>query len=119
MWLVAVWHQKQKIIVLVDTVLIGRSIGGVISWNSGIQSCQAIIYALPFAIMASHVPTIFILISIQREKASTCRQLNMMSDTGFTCPKCDHSFPTAEQVAEHLRNEHVDGTQTESTKRMT
>jgi thiol-disulfide isomerase/thioredoxin len=43
-------------------------------------------------------------------------QSNMMSDTGFTCPKCDHSFPTAEQVAEHLRNEHTDGTQTESTK---
>jgi hypothetical protein len=40
-----------------------------------------------------------------------------MSDTGFTCPKCDHSFPTAEQVAEHLRNEHTEGTQTESTKR--
>ena len=46
-------------------------------------------------------------------------QSDIMSDTGFTCPKCDHSFPTAEQVAEHLRNEHVDGTQTESTKRMT
>src|SRR5215211_1838346 len=46
-------------------------------------------------------------------------QSSVMSDTGFTCPKCDHSFPTAEQVAEHLRNEHVDGTQTESTKRMT
>jgi hypothetical protein len=46
-------------------------------------------------------------------------QSDMMSDTGFTCPKCDHTFPTAEQVAEHLRNEHVDGTQTESTKRMT
>jgi hypothetical protein len=59
---------KTKIIVLVDTVLIGRSIGGVISWNSGIQSCQAIIHALPFTIMASHVPTIFILVSIQREK---------------------------------------------------
>lgn len=46
-------------------------------------------------------------------------QSDMMSDTGFTCPKCDHTFPTAEQVAEHLRNEHIDGTQTESTKRMT
>jgi hypothetical protein len=45
-------------------------------------------------------------------------QSHMMSDTGFTCPKCDHSFPTAEQVAEHLKNEHADGTQTESTKRM-
>jgi uncharacterized C2H2 Zn-finger protein len=42
----------------------------------------------------------------------------MMSDTGFTCPKCDHSFPTAEQVAKHLKNEHADGTQTESTKRI-
>lgn len=45
-------------------------------------------------------------------------QSDIMSDTGFTCPKCDHSFPTAEQVAKHLRNEHVDGTQTESTKQM-
>ncbi|MFL6384932.1 MAG: hypothetical protein ACJ712_08175 [Nitrososphaeraceae archaeon] len=47
-----------------------------------------------------------------------CCPIIYMSDTGFTCPKCDHSFPTAEQVAEHLRNEHTDGTQTESTKRM-
>jgi thiol-disulfide isomerase/thioredoxin len=46
-------------------------------------------------------------------------QSDMMSDTGFTCPKCDHSFPTAEQVAEHLKNEHADGAQTESTKRIT
>jgi hypothetical protein len=47
-----------------------------------------------------------------------CCPIRIMSDTGFTCPKCDHSFPTAEQVAEHLKNEHADGTQTESTKRM-
>lgn len=45
-------------------------------------------------------------------------QSDIMSDTGFTCPKCDHSFPTAEQVAEHLKNEHADGAQTESTKRI-
>jgi hypothetical protein len=95
-------------------------------------------YALPFTFMVGPVPTIFILVIMQREKgkhiqrAHLCNamaawyiflfnivQSNMMSDTGFTCPKCDHSFPTAEQVAEHLRNEHVDGTQTESTKRMT
>jgi hypothetical protein len=77
MWLVAVWHQKQKIIVIVDTVLIGRSIGGVISWNSGIQSCQAIIHALPFTIMASHVPTIFILVSIQREKGKHMQRAHL------------------------------------------
>ena len=36
-----------------------------------------------------------------------------MSDTGFACPKCDLIFTTAEDVARHLRNEHVDGSQTE------
>ena len=40
-----------------------------------------------------------------------------MSDSGFACPKCDYVFPTAEQVAEHLRNEHTDGAQTETSKR--
>ena len=36
-----------------------------------------------------------------------------MSDTGFACPKCDLIFTTAEDVARHLKNEHVDGSQTE------
>lgn len=40
-----------------------------------------------------------------------------MSDSGFACPKCDLKFPTSEQVAEHLRNEHVDGSQTERLPR--
>jgi thiol-disulfide isomerase/thioredoxin len=47
------------------------------------------------------------------------QSITHMPDTGFTCPKCDYSFPTAEQVAEHLRNEHVDGAQTETTKQTT
>jgi transcription elongation factor Elf1 len=42
-----------------------------------------------------------------------------MSDTGFTCPKCDHSFSVIEQVAKHLRNVHVDGAQTETHKKFT
>ena len=37
--------------------------------------------------------------------------LYLMSDSGFACPKCDLKFPTSEQVAEHLRNKHVDGTE--------
>ena len=41
------------------------------------------------------------------------KSLYVMSDSGFACPKCDLKFPTSEQVAEHLRNEHVDGSQTE------
>ena len=40
-----------------------------------------------------------------------------MSDTGFAFPKCDLKFPTSEQVAEHLRNEHIDGSQTERLSR--
>jgi hypothetical protein len=36
-----------------------------------------------------------------------------MSDSGFACPKCDLVFTTAEDVARHLKNEHVDGSQTE------
>ena len=39
-----------------------------------------------------------------------------MSDTGFACPKCDLIFNTAEDVARHLKNEHVDGSQTERVR---
>ena len=39
-----------------------------------------------------------------------------MSDTGFACPKCDLIFTTAEDVARHLKNEHVDGSQTERVR---
>jgi hypothetical protein len=39
-----------------------------------------------------------------------------MSDTGFACPKCDLIFTTAEDVARHLKNEHVDGSQTERAR---
>ena len=45
------------------------------------------------------------------------KSLYIMSDTGFACPKCDLKFPTSEQVAEHLRNEHIDGSQTERLSR--
>jgi predicted nucleic acid-binding Zn-ribbon protein len=48
---------------------------------------------------------------------SNAVQSGLMSDTGFACPKCDYVFPSAEQVAEHLRNEHTDGAQTETSKR--
>lgn len=40
----------------------------------------------------------------------------MVTDTGFTCPKCKYKFATAELAAKHLRNEHVDGAQTETAK---
>ena len=82
----AVWTKNKKIIALVDIVLIGKGIDGMVSWNSDIRhpvlpmhselcihpSYNFLEYALPFTIMASPVPTIFILISIQREKASKC-----------------------------------------------
>ena len=35
-----------------------------------------------------------------------------MSDNGFACPRCKMMFPTAESVALHLKNEHIDGSQT-------
>lgn len=47
---------------------------------------------------------------------SNAVQSGLMPDTGFACPKCDYVFPSAEQVAKHLRNEHTDGAQTETSK---
>jgi hypothetical protein len=40
----------------------------------------------------------------------------MTTDTGFTCPKCRYRFPTQELVFTHLKNEHVDGTQSETAR---
>lgn len=37
-----------------------------------------------------------------------------MSDTGFACPKCKQTFPTAENVAQHMKNEHIEGSQTDT-----
>ncbi len=41
---------------------------------------------------------------------------NLVIDTGFMCPKCNCKFATAELAAKHLRNEHVDGAQTETAR---
>ena len=46
-------------------------------------------------------------------KVNNYRRDTIMSDSGFACPKCDLVFTTAEDVARHLKNEHVDGSQTE------
>jgi hypothetical protein len=40
----------------------------------------------------------------------------LVIDKGFTCPKCNYKFATAELAAKHLRNEHVDGAQSETAK---
>jgi hypothetical protein len=40
----------------------------------------------------------------------------MVGESGFTCPKCNSTFATAELVAKHLKNEHVDGAQSETVK---
>ncbi len=71
--------KTKKIIALVETVLIGK---GLAVWLAGFQAYSVAMhsklgidsshnfleYALPFTIMASPVPTKFVLVSIHREK---------------------------------------------------
>lgn len=40
----------------------------------------------------------------------------MAADTGFTCPKCNYKFATPELAMKHLKNEHVDGAQSETAR---
>src|SRR5215203_4470036 len=80
--------KNKKIIALVDIVLIGKGIDGMVIWTSDIQSCQHselcihpshnfLEYALPFTFMASPVPTIFILVIMQREKGKHIQRAHL------------------------------------------